>query len=370
MSAGGTVAATAISDKEPAESATASRTVDGRIHVMHVAILVADGFTDSGLSVALDVLGTANVIARRAQRPPPFRMSIVGAARRVRAASGMSVAQTAPLATAASADLLLVPGYWVESTAEMDQLLRHADVGKLVRAISSAQQRGAVLASSCTGAFLLGEAGILDGHTVTTAWWLGQHLQQRCPRARVEVDRTLLVGRQLVTAGAAFAQADLSLHLVARVCGPTVARKVARVLLLDTHASQAAFMAVQQLSVNDDTVRRAEAWARRRLREPFSVEDMARAAGTSSRTLARRLAAAVGTTPIGFVQRLRVEQATHLLHTTALSIEQVSARVGYGDANALRRVMRTHMDVSPRELRVRKVNPAGGARAPRAVHTR
>src|SRR5262245_36312990 len=88
VSCAGAVAATAGSDKDPAESATGAHAVDGRIHAMHVAILIADGFTDSGLAVALDVLGSANVIARRAQRPAPFRVSVVGATRRVRAASG------------------------------------------------------------------------------------------------------------------------------------------------------------------------------------------------------------------------------------------------------------------------------------------
>jgi transcriptional regulator GlxA family with amidase domain len=205
--------------------------------------------------------------------------------------------------------------------------------------------------SSCGGAFLLAEAGVLEGHTATTTWWLAPQLQRRCPGARIEAERALVVDGRLVTAGAVFAQADLVLHVVARACGPTLSRRVARLLLLSTHASQAAFMAVQQLAANDTTVRRAEAWARARLGDSFSVVDMARAAGASPRTLARRLAEAVGTTPIGFVQRLRVEQAVHLLETTSLSPEEVSSRVGYAGADALRRVMRKHVNASPREVR-------------------
>lgn len=322
---------------------------------MHIAILVADDLTDSGLAVALDVLRTANALAGRAQRKPPFRLSVVGTAKRVRAASGLTVGPIDPLSRASRADMVLVPGFWVESPAEMDALLTRADVVELVRAVGAAHRRGATVGSSCGGAFLLAEAGVLDGRTVTTTWWLAPHLQKRCPGARVDAERALVVERRLVTAGAVFAQADLALHLVAQVCGPILARTVARLLLLDTHASQAAFMAVQQLAANDETVRRAEAWTRPRLRQPFRVEDMARASGTSPRTLARRLAAAVGTTPIGFIQRLRVEQAVHLLETTSLSLEEVSARVGYTDPNALRRVMRKHLDASPRDLRRKRV---------------
>ncbi|MBX3210964.1 MAG: helix-turn-helix domain-containing protein [Labilithrix sp.] len=318
---------------------------------MRVAILVADGFTDSGLAVALDVFRTANALARRAGRAVPFQVSVLAPTKRVRAASGLVVGPTSPLSSASHADLVLVPGYWVETPEEMCGVVERPDVKKLVRAIVAAYGRGKTVGSSCAGAFLLAEAGILDGRAATTTWWLAPQLQQRCPRAKVEAESALVVDERLLTAGALFAQADLALHICARVCGPTLSRHVARLLLLNTHASQAAFMAVQQLAANDETVRRAEAWARARLAASFSVIDMARAAGTSPRTLARRLAGAVGATPIGFVQRLRVEQAVHLLETTSLSLDEVSSRVGYRDPNALRRVMRKHISTSPRELR-------------------
>ncbi len=318
---------------------------------MRVAILVADGFTDSGLSVALDVFRTANTLARRAGQAAPFAVEVVAPRRRVRAASGLVLGPTAPLTTVARAALVLVPGYWAETAAELELILARPDVRRLPGVIRAAHERGAIVGSSCGGAFVLAEAGLLDGRAATTTWWLAPQLQQRCPRARVDAERALVVDGRIVTAGAVFAQADLVLHIVARVCGPTRSRQVARLLLLGTHASQAAFMAVHQLAANDETVRRAEAWARRRLDRGFSVGEMARAAGASPRTLARRLAAAIGTTPIGFVQRLRVEQAVHLLETTSLSLEEVSARVGYADASTLGRVIRKHVHASPRQLR-------------------
>jgi transcriptional regulator GlxA family with amidase domain len=318
---------------------------------MRVAILVAHGFTDSGLALALDVFRTANALARRTRRTAPFQIRVLSSTRRVRAASGMTVGPTSPLSSASRADLLLVPGYWVETADDMNAILVRADVQKLVAATRAAFRRGAIVSSSCGGAFLLADAGILDHRIATTTWWLAPQLQARCPSATIESDKALVVDGRLVTAGAVFAQADLALHIVARECGPTVSRAVARVLLLSTHASQAAFMAVHQLAANDPTVRRAEAWVRARIDRSFSVVEMARAAGTSPRTLSRRLAKAVGLTPIGFVQRLRVEHAVHLLETTALSLDEVSARVGYGDASALRRVIRKHVKVSPRELR-------------------
>ncbi len=318
---------------------------------MRIAILLTHDFTDSGLSIALDVFRTANVLARRSDRREPFRVTVVAPSKRVRAASGMVTVSAEPLARAARADLLLVPGYWIERPEEMDALLARPDVGALVQTLRAAHRRGATIGSACGGAFLLAAAGVLDGRSATTTWWLAPRFRARFPAVRLDAQRALLVERRLMTAGAVFAQADLALHVVARVAGPTVARQVARLLLLDTHASQAAFMAVHQLATNDELVRRAEAWVRARLSESFGIGDVARAVGTSARTLARRLAAAVGATPIGFVQRLRVEHAVHLLETTSLSLEQVSERVGYADPNALRRVIRRHVSASPRELR-------------------
>ncbi len=126
-------------------------------------------------------------------------------------------------------------------------------------------------------------------------------------------------------------------------------------------------MAVQHLAANDPTVRHAEAWVRAHLADNFDVATLARHVGTSPRTLARRLTEAVGVSPIGFIQRLRVESAIHLLETTQLTLGDISARVGYADSNMLRRLIEREASASPRELRRRRRGTSGGrpARPPR-----
>ena len=317
-----------------------------------IAILIADGFTDSGLSVGLDVFRCANALARRSGRQAPFEVSVVSArGRRVRAASGLVVNPTRSLRAAARAHVVLAPGFWVEDAAGMDAALERKDMRALIGALRAAHARGAVVGSSCGGAFLLAEAGALDGLSGTTAWWLAPHLKQRRPQVQVEAARALIVQGRVLSAGAVFAQADLALYLVSRFAGPSLARRCARVLLLDVHPSQAPFMAIGYLSANDPSVRRAEAWVREHLADDFDIALLARRAGTSPRTLARRLAAAVGLSPIAFVQRLRVETAVQLLRTTRLSLEEIGPRVGYSDANALRRLIRRETNSTPRELR-------------------
>lgn len=330
-----------------------------------IVILVAEGFTDSGLSIALDVFRAANALAKRTGADEPFRVDVASArGGRVQAASGMSLDATRAASRMGRADVVLLPGLWVESAADIDRALARDDVAALVAAAQRAHAQGAIVGASCTGAFLLAEAGLLEGRRCTTAWWLAAHLRARCPGARVDADCALVLEGSIASAGAVFAQADLALHLVAHFAGPALADQCARVLLLDTHPSQAAYMAMQVLSANDATVRRAEAWVRKHLAEDFAVGKLARHVGMSARTLARRLEQAVGLSPIEFVRRIRAEVATRLLATTSLSLEEVGRRVGYTDASTLRRLLREETGRSPREIRGRISPPKRASRRP------
>lgn len=319
-----------------------------------VAILVADGFTDSGLAVTLDVLRATAAIVGRAGKPPPFR-AIVASPRggTVRAASGLAIAGTRPVSRTAAADIVLVPGMWIERPEELDGLLARPDLALTMRAIERAHRRGALVGAACAGTFIVARTGLLDGRRATTTWWLARELRRRHPAVELLESEALVVDERLVTAGAVFAIADLALHLVARFAGPAVARQTARALLLDRHPSQAPYMALRYLTTDDAVVRRAEAWARAHLADGFDIATLARRAGASPRTLARRLDAALGLSPVGFVQRLRVEAAVHLLETSRLSLDEISARVGYADASTLGRLVRRETGLSPREVRRR-----------------
>lgn len=317
-----------------------------------IAILVRHGFADSGLAVALDVFRAANSLAIRAAKPAPFVVDVVTArGGPVRAASGLELRSTHAIGRARRADVVMVPGVWVEHAAELDRLLEQPESRALIRAVAAAHARGALVASSCGGAFVLADAGLLDGKAATTTWWLAAHLTRRHPRVQLDPSRALVSEGRVLTGGAVFAQADVALAIVARFAGPALARQCSRVLLLDTHASQAPYMAVEHLRTDDRTVRRAEAWIRAHLADPISIPALARHLATSPRTLARRLEAAVGLSPVAFVQRLRVESAVYLLRTTKHSLAEIAARVGYSDPGALRRLIQRETNASPRDLR-------------------
>jgi len=316
-----------------------------------VAILIVDGFADSGLSIALDVLRAANAIIRRKGATGSFHIEVVSAqGGPVHAASGMVLQNTRSVARL-KADIIMVPGIWAEHPGELQGVLARADTRRLVRAIAVAHARGALIASSCAGAFLLADAALLDGQQATTSWWLAAELQQRRPRVKVVPDAALIVGRHVVTGGAVFAQADVALHIVGRFAGLAVARRCAKLLLLDTHASQAPYMAAQHLRSDDPVVEKAERWIRAHLADTFDIAELARHTGVSPRTLARRLHAAVGLSPIAFVQHMRVQAAVFLLETSALSLAEIGQRVGYADPSTLSRLIRRETRTSAQALR-------------------
>jgi transcriptional regulator GlxA family with amidase domain len=166
------------------------------------------------------------------------------------------------------------------------------------------------------------------------------------------VDSMVVIHGRVISAGSAFAHADLMLTVPARASGPTLARLVSRFLVVDERPSQARYMVAHYLRADDTSLEGTSAYVRQHLDRAVTVEEMVRAAGTSSRTLARRMKEQLETTPIKLVQRLRRERAVQMLETTTSSVEAV-ARI----AAAFGRVVRRETGRSPREFRGR-----GGAR--------
>jgi transcriptional regulator GlxA family with amidase domain len=154
------------------------------------------------------------------------------------------------------------------------------------------------------------------------------------------------------TAGAALAQIDLMLALVARHAGAEVADMCSRYMLLDARQSQASYVSLEFVTAGDARLRRARDWVRARMAEDFTIPALASAAGMSPRTFARRLAENTGLSPVRFVQRLRAERAAELLETTRLPVDEVAHQVGYADASTLRRVLRRHLGGRPHALRM------------------
>ncbi len=153
---------------------------------------------------------------------------------------------------------------------------------------------------------------------------------------------------KVVTAGAAMAHVDLALWLIRRR-SPSLADQTARYLVFDTRPSQATFVMSDHLAHADPIVQRFEQWARKHI-TCFDLEEAARRAGTSTRTLERRTREVLGKSPLSYVQDLRVEIAIHKLRTTKDSIEDIAGAVGYADGVTLRTLLRKKTGRGVRDL--------------------
>lgn len=198
--------------------------------------------------------------------------------------------------------------------------------------------------------FCARKRGLLDGEAATTSWWLGPTFRACFPKVKLDETRMLVTSARCITAGAALAHLDMALSLV-RSVRPELAALTARYLVMDPRPSQTAYVIPDHLAHTDSIVERFEHWARKELKSGFSLGDAARSIGTSERTLARRLKAVMGKSPLSYFQDLRVERAVHPLQTSNASVDQIAAQVGYADGVTLRSLLRRRIGRGVRELR-------------------
>ncbi|MCW7540409.1 helix-turn-helix domain-containing protein [Aquabacterium sp. A7-Y] len=314
---------------------------------MQIDVLALDGVFDTGLSAVLDVFGTANELQ---PGELPLRVRVVGVRRRVRTDRGF-VVPVEP-ADSGSPDVLIAPALGSKTPETLGAALDRRDVRDAVQLLAQRGATGARLAAACTGTFLLAASGALDGHKATTTWWLAPLFRRLHPQVELDESRMLVPSGAVVTAGAAFAHADLALWLL-RQASPAAAALVARYLMIDARPSQGPYIIADHLAHADPLIERFEHWARGRMALGFSLSDAARAIGTSERTLARRLHRVLGKTPLSYFQDLRIERAVHRLQTSRDSVDAIAAEVGYADGVTLRTLLRRKLGRGVREIRGR-----------------
>jgi len=311
-------------------------------------VLVLRKASPSSVAVTFELLDTANRIRAAAGRPAAFQVRTSGSGARAARAYFAGASTPAP---DGPAKVLVVPGLGLPDEAALTAALSRSDAQAARRRLIAAAAEGAEIASSCSAVFLTASAGLLDGRRATTSWWLSALFRRLYPAVKLEPEAMVITDGGMTTAGAALAQVDLMLSLIARHADRKLAERCARYMLLEQRTSQARYMAISFLAAADERIGRAERWARKHLEQGFSVELMADAAGLTPRTFARRLARVTGLSPVQFLQRLRVERAVELLETTRLTLDEIASRVGYAEPSTLRRLLRRDGVVGARKMR-------------------
>jgi transcriptional regulator GlxA family with amidase domain len=264
----------------------------------------------------------------------------------LRSTTGFGVVPEGDLALLHGADTVVVPAYFDVFSPPP---------AAATAALLAAAERGARVLSVCTGAFALAHAGLLDGCRATTHWAFAAGLAERFPAVEVDAAALYVDEGEVMTSAGLSAGIDLCLHAIRKDCGAAVGDRVARHMVAAPHreGGQAQFIARPSVAGggSPSSLEGTRRWAVERLDEPLDVAAMARHAGVSPRTFARRFRTETGTTPLQWLLVQRVLEARRLLEETDLPIEAIAWRAGFGTAASLRDHFRRATATTPTAYR-------------------
>ncbi|MFJ6672464.1 helix-turn-helix domain-containing protein [Actinosynnema sp. NPDC091369] len=306
-----------------------------------VAAVVLDGFAPFEFGVLCEVFG----VDRTEDGVPLIDFRVCGErpGEPIRADVGASLVVDHGLEALADADLIAVAAV----------KLRDEYPPRLLEALREAHARGTALLSVCSGAFVLGAAGLLDDRPCTTHWRHADTLAERFPRAKVDPDVLFVDDGDIVTSAGTAAGIDACLHVIRREFGATATAAVARRMVVapQREGGQRQFISLPAPPNRADSLQPLLAWLQDRLDQEHTVASLAERATMSERTFARRFAAETGATPHRWLTTQRVLRARQLLEETELTVEDVAHRSGFGTAALLRHHFTTVVGVPPKDYR-------------------
>lgn len=301
----------------------------------------------------IEVFASAGVLWNRLQGQSPeprFRVTTVSTDDRpIVTAYGVRLVPDTTIGAVDRTDLVVVSAVGTD----LDAVL--AEQHELLPWLRRHAARGAYVAGVCTGAACLAAAGLLDGREATTHWAFADAYRACFPDVLWRPQKLITEDRRMLCSGGVYASLDLSLYLVAKLCGREVALQTARTLVLDMPRSLQSPYAVLPLSRphDDAAIRRAEAHLTEHCARPLAIESLAQSHHMSARNFIRRFKAATGRTPGTYLQATRIAAAKELLERGARSVQEVGTTVGYEDAAFFRAVFRRETGMTPAEYRER-----------------
>jgi transcriptional regulator GlxA family with amidase domain len=295
----------------------------------------------------LQVFASANEALRASGKPAHYAVRVVAKASPVVSSSGLALLADGLSSHRRPIDTLIVAGGAGVHAASQDRRL----IAWLAKRAAAAKR----VASVCTGAWVLGAAGLLDGKRAVTHWADCEQLARRHPKARVEIDPIFLQDGKVWTSAGVTAGIDMALAMVEKDIGHAAATAVARdlVVFLKRPGGQSQFSAALALQQGDGRLDALHGWVAGHLGEDLSVPALAARVKMSERTFLRHYGAVTGQTPARAIEKMRVEAARQLLATTRLPIKLVATKCGFGSEETMRRSILRNVGVTPGEYRSR-----------------
>jgi transcriptional regulator GlxA family with amidase domain len=300
-------------------------------------------FPDFQLLDAAGPISVFEIAARCAGTPPSIKV-VAATPGPVRSSSGAEMLARGFRPSGAISTLIVAGGEGTRSPAICAKTL------SFVKAVA---KRGVRVASVCSGAYILAEAGLLDGRRATTHWGRTTHFLSAYPKIKLECDRIFVRDGNIWSSAGITAGIDLALAMVTEDYGEEIAQQTARRLVLYHRRSggQSQFSSLLELKAPSGRFGKLLTWAREHLDAPLTVEDLAEQAGMSSRHFARAFIAETGTTPSKAVERLRIEVARQRVQSSSEAIERVAQSTGFRDPERMRRAFIRAFGQPPQSLR-------------------
>ena len=300
-------------------------------------------FPDFQLLDATGPISVFEIAARQAGAIPSIRV-VAETSGAVRSSSGAEMLARGLRSSGAITTLVVAGGWGVREAAQSRKILAF---------VRAAARRGIRIASVCSGAYILAEAGLLDGRRATTHWRRTQHFLATYPKVKLEPDRIFVRDGEIWSSAGISAGIDLALALVAEDFGEEVSQQTARQLVLYHRRSggQSQFSSLLELNAPTGRFGPLLTWAREHLDAPLTVDHLAERAGMSSRHFTRAFIAETGTTPSKAVERLRIEVARQQVQSSSEAIERVAESTGFRDPERMRRAFIRAFGQPPQSLR-------------------
>lgn len=315
---------------------------------LRVGVLAYPGCFASEVFGVPDLLTMAtHVAAAQGSLEPAYETSVVSPRRRVLASGGSAI----DVSAVRPVDVLIVPGFELSPAVDFDATL--AGLAPELASIRSQAASGTAVVSICVGAFLVAEAGLLDGREATTSWLFADRFARRYADVRLRPERLVVTDRGVTTTAAFSAMYDFALHIIREHDGPRIARSTARIALVDDARSTQAPYVDQGLipTVGREFSLSVQRWLDQNLSARYDLPALAREFHVSTRTMLRRFGDETGRTPLAYLHTVRVRRARHLLETTDRAVADIAADVGYGDPGAFGGIFARHTGRRPREYR-------------------
>ncbi len=317
---------------------------------MKITFLAAENCLSSGLTGLIDTFTIANrwYTQLTGITEPLFTTEIVsGDGRPVLCSGGIRLVVNRAIDDAGNVEYIVIPPFI--PVPRLDSF----EMPRLTQWITDQHFAGTPIAALCTGSFLLAETGLLDGRAATTHWQFARKFKRRYPQVMLAVEEILTEDNGLICTGAATSYFNFGLAFIERYGSKELAGVCSKSLLVDPHRiSQAPYIFELKKDTHADTcIAKAQQFMENNVAGISSIDEVAGHVCLSSRHFKRRFKRATGTSPLSYLQNMRIDLAKKMLESTLASIDDITLQIGYENSSTFRRLFKKHTSLSPREYR-------------------